>query len=79
VESDAHDADAERTPSTDPLRLPRLGVLVLRFYALRGEAYEELERSAALPSCDPAVLVRAMTEPTHSGAVKVLRAAMRRA
>lgn len=28
MESDAHDADAERTPPTEPLRLPRLGVLV---------------------------------------------------
>jgi len=50
----------------------------LRFVALHGEAYGEIERSGLLPACDPAVLVRAMAEPTQSAAVKALRAAMRR-
>jgi Uma2 family endonuclease len=50
----------------------------LRFFALRGEAYEAIERSLVLPACDPSLLVHAMAEATQSAAVKALRAAMRR-
>lgn len=49
----------------------------LRFFALRGEAYEEIERSEMLPACEPEVIVRAMAERTQSAAVKALRATMR--
>lgn len=49
----------------------------LRCFALRGEAYTEIERSEVLPTCDPALLLRAMGEPTQSAAVRLLRASLR--
>ena len=49
----------------------------LRFFALRDEVYAEIDRSEVLPACDPALLVRAMAEPSQSAAVRTLRASLR--
>lgn len=49
----------------------------LRFFALHGRAYVERDRSEVLPALDPALVRRAMREPTQPAAVRVLRAALR--
>lgn len=50
---------------------------VLQLFALRGERYEGIERSAALPDIDLTLLVSCLAEPRQSAAVRRLRAALR--
>ena len=50
----------------------------LKFFSLRGESYQECERSPLLPEADPEFLVRFMAEPSQVAAVRALRAALRK-
>jgi len=50
----------------------------LQFFSLRGEQYAPIARSEFLPDLDVALILQCMTEPTQGGAVKALRAALRR-
>jgi Uma2 family endonuclease len=50
----------------------------LAFHALRGSRYEKLERSELLPSLDPALIERCMTEPTQVAAIRLLLDSLRR-
>ncbi len=49
----------------------------LTAHSLRGEAYEEIEGSKALPGIDLAELVRYLDRPTTSRAIRDYRAALR--
>ena len=50
----------------------------LRFFVLRSESYGEIARSEILPALDPALIVRCMTEPSQTEAVRALRTSFRR-
>jgi Uma2 family endonuclease len=50
----------------------------LRFFALRGESYEECPRSPLLPGADPELFLSSMAEPSQVAAVRSLRAALRK-
>jgi Uma2 family endonuclease len=50
----------------------------LKFFALRGENYEECPRSPLLPSADPELFLSCMAEPSQGAAVRALRAALRK-
>jgi Uma2 family endonuclease len=47
----------------------------LQMFALRRGKYTECARSGLLPALDPALVARAMRQPTQSAAVKLVRAA----
>jgi Uma2 family endonuclease len=49
----------------------------LKFFRLRGETYEECQRSPLLPGVDPELFLRCMAEPSQVAAVRSLRAALR--
>lgn len=49
----------------------------LRFFALRDEQYDAIERSELLPDADPQLFARCMGEPSQTEAVRALRAVLR--
>ncbi len=50
----------------------------LKFFALRGQGYEECERSPLLPGADPELFLSCMAEASQVEAVRTLRAALRK-
>jgi Uma2 family endonuclease len=50
----------------------------IRFFVLRGDQYELMQRSELLPGVDPELFIRCMAEPTQTAAVRALRAGLRR-
>jgi hypothetical protein len=50
----------------------------LRFFALRTNQYELIERSELLPGADPELFVRCMAEPSQVAAVRSMRAELRK-
>ena len=49
----------------------------LRFFGLRGEAYEAMANTELLPGFDPELIVRCMSEGSQAAAVRLLRAVLR--
>jgi len=50
----------------------------LKFFALRGESYEECQRSPLLPDADPQLFLSCMAERSQVAAVRTLRAALKK-
>ena len=50
----------------------------LKFFALRGESYEECQRSPLLPDADPQLFLSCMAERSQVAAFRTLRAALKK-